>query len=101
MVKIEVDIYANYPKWLSVFEVQSFYDIIEYYLTYEFEEFKVILAYIQWTSLVNKDNVGVKTFSRLGVYEFINISAIDHCIGFIEIDKLFYIVDKEVDNNEW
>ena len=47
MVKIEVDIYANYSKWPSVFEVQSFYGIIEYYLIYEFEESKVILAYIQ------------------------------------------------------
>jgi len=47
MVKIEVDIYTNYSKWLSVFEVQDFYAIVEYYLVYEFEESKVMLAYIQ------------------------------------------------------
>lgn len=100
MVKIEVDIYANYPKRPSIFEIQDFYAIVEYYLTYEFEGFKVMLAYIQWTEPVHEDNVGVKTFRRMGAYEFIDASAIDHCVAFIEIDKLFYIVDKEVDSDE-
>ncbi|PKY53131.1 hypothetical protein RhiirA4_471179 [Rhizophagus irregularis] len=61
---------------------------------------KVMLAYIQWTSPVNEDDVGVKTFRRTGAYEFVDASAIDHCVGFIEIDKLFYIIDKEVDSDE-
>ncbi|CAG8736279.1 2411_t:CDS:2 [Dentiscutata erythropus] len=79
MVKIEVDIYANYPnRPLS----------------------KAMLAYIQWTSPIEEDDVGVKMFKRLGAYAFINASAIDHCIGFIEIGNLFYIVDKEVDNEQ-
>ncbi|CAG8725455.1 2470_t:CDS:1, partial [Scutellospora calospora] len=96
--KIEVDIYANYLNRPSVFEVQDFYAIVEYYLTYEFEGSKAMLAYIQWTSPVEEDNVGVKTFKRLGTYVFIDALAIDHCVGFIEIENLFYIVDKEVDN---
>ncbi|CAG8793500.1 10465_t:CDS:1, partial [Cetraspora pellucida] len=40
IIKIEVDIYVNYSKRLSVFEVQDFYAIVEYYLVYEFEESK-------------------------------------------------------------
>ncbi|CAG8682000.1 13315_t:CDS:1 [Dentiscutata erythropus] len=100
MVKIEVDIYANYPKRPSVFEVQDFYAIVEYYLTYEFEESKAMLAYIQWTSPVEEDNIGLKSFKQLGAYAFIDASAIDHCVGFIEIENLFYIVDKEVDNEQ-
>ena len=47
MVKIEIDIYANFPKQQLVFEVQDFYAIVEYYLTYEFEGSKVMLAYVQ------------------------------------------------------
>ncbi|CAG8571192.1 9608_t:CDS:2 [Dentiscutata erythropus] len=47
MVKIEVDIYVNYLNRLLVFKVQDFYAIVEYYLVYEFEESKVMLAYIQ------------------------------------------------------
>ncbi|CAG8835636.1 20388_t:CDS:10, partial [Gigaspora margarita] len=93
--KIEVDIYANYPKRPSVFKIQDFYAIVEYYLLYEFEESKVMLAYIQWTSFVEEDNVGVKKFNILGSYAFISASTIDHSIGFIEIEKSFYIVDKE------
>ena len=56
--------------------------------------------FIGWTSSVDEDNVGVKSFKRMGAYEFIDASAIDHCVGFIEIDKVFYIVDKEVDSDE-
>ncbi|CAG8843886.1 43581_t:CDS:2, partial [Gigaspora margarita] len=67
-----VDIYANYPKRPLMFKIQDFYAIVEYYLLYEFEESKVMLAYIQWTSSIEEDN-----------------------IGYIEIDKSFYIVDKE------
>ncbi|CAG8727529.1 8692_t:CDS:2, partial [Racocetra persica] len=96
----DVDIYANYPKQLSVFEVQDFYAIVEYYLTYEFEGSKAMLAYIQWMSSVEKDNVGLKSFRRLDAYAFIDASAIDYCVGFIEIANLFYIVDKEVDNEQ-
>ncbi|CAG8490345.1 27706_t:CDS:2 [Dentiscutata erythropus] len=98
--KDEVDIYANYPKRPSVFKLQNFYALVEYYLTYEFEGSKVMLAYIQWTSSVEEDSIGIKKFSRMGSYAFINASAIDNCVGFIEIDKLFYIVDKEVDSDE-
>ncbi|CAG8811041.1 22807_t:CDS:2, partial [Racocetra persica] len=61
---------------------------------------KAMLAYIQWTSSFEKDNVGLKSFRRLGAYAFIDTSAIDHCVGFIEIANLFYIVDKEVDNEQ-
>ncbi|CAG8628549.1 3908_t:CDS:2 [Ambispora gerdemannii] len=64
MIKIEVDIYANYPKRPSVFEVQDFYAIC-------------------------------KDITRFDAHEFIDASAIDHCVDFIEIDRLFYIVDKE------
>ncbi|CAG8472853.1 7004_t:CDS:2 [Scutellospora calospora] len=99
MVKIEVDIYANYPKRPSVFKIQNFYAIVEYYLLYEFEGSKAMLAYIQWTSTVEEDSVGVKKFSRFRSYAFINASAIDRCVGFVEIDRLFYIVDKEADDD--
>ncbi|CAG8720424.1 3665_t:CDS:2, partial [Cetraspora pellucida] len=84
---------------IEVFEVQDFYAIVEYYLVYEFEESKVMLAYIQWTLPVKEDSTSMKTFSQLGLYAFINSSAIDYCVGFIEINKLFYIVDKEIDDD--
>ncbi|CAG8640965.1 13715_t:CDS:2 [Gigaspora margarita] len=45
---------------------------------------KAILAYIQWKSPVEEDDVDVKTFRRLGAYAFIDASAIDHCI---EVDN--------------
>ncbi|CAG8453337.1 19248_t:CDS:10 [Gigaspora rosea] len=98
LVKIEVDIYANYPSRPSVLKIQNFYTFVKYYLLYKFEESKVMLAYIQWTSSIEENNVGVKKYNRLGSYAFISASAIDHSIGFIEIDKSFYIVDKKVNS---
>ncbi|CAG8512944.1 5889_t:CDS:1, partial [Gigaspora margarita] len=41
----------------------NFYAIVEYYLTYKFEESKAMLAYIQWTSPIEEDSIGVKKFS--------------------------------------
>ncbi|CAG8498688.1 17519_t:CDS:2, partial [Cetraspora pellucida] len=96
----DVDIYANYRNRLSVFKIQDFYAVVEYYLLYEFEKSKAMLAYIQWMFPIEEDDVDVKIFKRLEAYAFINVSAIDHCIGFIEIGNLFYIVDKEVDNEQ-
>ncbi|CAG8477861.1 13471_t:CDS:2 [Cetraspora pellucida] len=46
------------------------------------------------------DSTDVKTFSQLGLYALINSSAIDYCVDLIKIDKLFYIVDKEVDDDK-
>ncbi|CAG8570794.1 871_t:CDS:2 [Cetraspora pellucida] len=58
----DVDIYANYRNRLSVFKIQDFYAVVEYYLLYEFEESKAMLAYIQWTSHIEDDDIGVKMF---------------------------------------
>ncbi|PKY60935.1 hypothetical protein RhiirA4_485265 [Rhizophagus irregularis] len=72
----------------------------EFDLNYQEFEYGLEESKEFWTSPVNEDDVGVKTFRRMGAYEFVDASAIDHRVGFIEIDKLFYIVDKEVDIDE-
>ncbi|CAG8442171.1 9978_t:CDS:2 [Cetraspora pellucida] len=60
--------------WLRTVDDSKFYAIVEYYLLYEFEGSKAMLAYIQWTSTIEEDS-------------------------FVEINRLFYIVDKEVDDD--
>ncbi|CAI2166553.1 9987_t:CDS:2 [Funneliformis geosporum] len=61
--KDEIDIYASYPKRPSVFGIRDFYATVEYYLVYNVEGLKTMLAYIQWTEPVN--DVGVNTFRRM------------------------------------
>ena len=96
-VKIEVDIYAQYRNRPSVFEIREFYGNIEYYLLYEFDKKMTMLAKICWTQETNEDIVGVRSFIGFGAYEFIDASAIDHCVGFLKINDIYHIVDKEVE----
>jgi len=92
---MEIDKWINFPKKTPEFISKVFYGNIEYYLTYEFEEKIHMLAYIHWTNKVEEDNMGLLSFLGYGSYEFIDAYAIDHCVGFIKINRIYYIVDKE------
>ncbi len=79
---MEVDKWAAFPKRPSEFILQKFYGDVEYYLTYEFDEKIHMLAYIHWATNIKKDNVELLSFTRYGTHEFIDVFAIDHCVGF-------------------
>ena len=96
---MEVDKWANFLKKPSEFILKMFFGNVEYYLAYEFEEKMHMLAYIHWTNEVKEDNTGLLSFQGYGSHEFIDAYAIDHCVGFIKINQLYYIVDKEFIDN--
>ena len=80
---------------------QNIFGNVKYYLLYEFEQEMHMLAYIQWAANVKEDNVGLLSFLEYGSHEFIDAHAIDRCIGFFKINRIYYIVDKEfMDNHD-
>lgn len=91
---MEVDKWAIFPKKPPEFILQKFYGNVEYYLVYEFDGETYMLAYIQWAKNVKKDNIGLLSFSKYGNYEFIDICAINYCVGFFKVDNTYYIIDK-------
>ncbi|GBC18933.2 uncharacterized protein OCT59_015223 [Rhizophagus irregularis] len=98
LVYLEVDIYSNNQRRTPVFEKRPFYGNIEYYLMYEFNNEKSMLAYINWTASVSTDSVGLKYFTKFAGYDFIDVIAVERCVGFIKVDNKYYIVDKEANN---
>ena len=53
------------------------------------------IAPLHWATNIKEDNVGLLSFSKYGAYEFIDALAIDHCIGFFNLNGINYIVNKE------
>ncbi|CAG8786060.1 15956_t:CDS:1, partial [Cetraspora pellucida] len=76
--------YVNNQKRKPVFETKPFYDNIKYYLTYKFNNKDCMLACINWTTPVIEDSVGTKYFYWFFDYDFIDITTINHCVGFIK-----------------
>ena len=92
---MEVDKWAAFPKRQPEYISKKFYGNVEYYLVYEFDSKTYMLAYIHWAADIEQDNIGLLSFSRYGTYEFIDIYAIDHCVGFFQLGNIYYIIDKE------
>ena len=95
---MEINKYANNRNYESVFETKPFYGNIKYYFAYKLNNKDCMLACINWTSLVIEDLVGIKYFHQFSGYDFIDVTTIDWCIGFIKVDNLYYIIDKEVND---
>ena len=54
-----------------------------------------MLANIRWLNKVNEDMFGITSFIGNGATQFIDIIAIDRCVGFMKIGRKTYIIDKE------
>uniref|UniRef100_U9UE43 Uncharacterized protein n=1 Tax=Rhizophagus irregularis (strain DAOM 181602 / DAOM 197198 / MUCL 43194) TaxID=747089 RepID=U9UE43_RHIID len=50
------------------------------------------------TSQVSEDKYGLKMFKGFGSKQFIDVCVIDRCIGFLKVDNIYYIIDKEVND---
>ena len=93
---MQVDKWASFSKWEPEYVAQKFYGNVEYHLVYDFDGETHMLAYIHWTANIEKDSVGLLSFSRYSSYEFIDAFAIDHCVEFLKLDHTYYVIDKEL-----
>ncbi|GBB88937.1 hypothetical protein RclHR1_15560001 [Rhizophagus clarus] len=95
---MQTDKYAAFPNRESVFEVEEFYCCIEYFMVHNYKEKSIIVAYVQWTQQVLEDEWGTMFFKGYGAKQFIDVCVIDRCVGFLEVENLYYIIDKKVDD---
>ena len=59
-----------------------------------------MLANVTWTNEVTKDALGTTFFINNGSTQFIDVTAIDRCVGFMKLGCKTYIIDKEC-MDEW
>ena len=57
-----------------------------------------LIVFVHWTNQVSENDIELKTFKSFGMKQFIDVCVIDHCVGFLEINNLYYVIDKEVNN---
>ncbi|CAB4378273.1 unnamed protein product [Rhizophagus irregularis] len=58
-------------------------------------EFKIMLVNVTWTNEVNVDSFGTTSFVGDSSTQFIDVTAINRCVGFMKLGRKTYIIDKE------
>ena len=56
---------------------------------------KIMLANVTWTNEVNEDSLGTISFVGDSSTQFIDVTAINRCVGFMKLGCKTYIIDKE------
>jgi hypothetical protein len=59
-----------------------------------------MLANVKWTNEVNEEALGTTFFVGNGSTQFIDVTAICRCVGFMKSGRETYIIDKEC-MEEW
>ena len=59
-----------------------------------------MLANVTWSNEVTKDALGTIYFVGDGSTQFIDVTAIDRCVGFMKLGRKTYVIDKEC-MEEW
>jgi hypothetical protein len=59
-----------------------------------------MLANVTWTKEVSEDALDTTFFIGDGYTQFIDVSTIDRCVGFMKVGRKTYIIDKEC-MEEW
>jgi hypothetical protein len=97
---LEVDKWAHIPSATPEFITRSFYAQVNYFLVYKYMDRKIMLANVKWANEVNEDSLGTTSFVGDGSTQFIDVTAINRCVGFMKLGRKTYIVDKEC-MEEW
>ena len=61
---------------------------------------EIMLANVTWSNEVNEDALGIVFFIGDGSTQFIDVTAIVRCVGFMKLGRKTYIIDKE-SMEEW
>ncbi|CAB5200844.1 unnamed protein product [Rhizophagus irregularis] len=86
----------NYCVAVIISEDKELFGEIIFYLVHKHLGESRMLAYIHWSNKIINDQLGIKYFQgKSSKYGFIDISDIDRCVGFIELNNKIYIFDKE------
>ncbi|CAG8704401.1 23008_t:CDS:2, partial [Gigaspora rosea] len=91
---------AAFKNRLPEFEIQEFYGRVEYFFVHQFNGNTHMMAFIQWTQEINKDEYGLKSFRKFGIKQFMDVRVIDRCVEFFECNNILFIIDKKVDDSD-
>lgn len=93
---MEVDRWAHIRSATPEFVTKTFYAQVNYFLVYKHKDQEKMLANVKWTSDVSEDAFGTSFFvGNDGSTQFIDVTAIGRCVGFMKLDRKTYIIDKE------
>jgi hypothetical protein len=93
---MEVDKLAHRPNATPEFITKTFYAQVNYFFVYKYKDQEKMLANVKWTNNVNEDALGITFFvGDEGSTQFIDVTAIDRCVGFMRLGRKTYIIDKE------
>ncbi|CAG8682702.1 46280_t:CDS:10 [Gigaspora margarita] len=81
-VLYELEVNIAKPREAKKYELQQF-----------FEKYQ-LLAYIHNARNARKGLYGIYSFEEFGDYEFVDVSMVQKCVGFMKVGKCFYIIDK-------
>ena len=93
---MEIDKWAHIPSATPEFIIKTFYVQVNYFLIYKYKNQEKMLANVKWTSEVNEDTLGTNFFINGDSFtQFIDVTAIDRCVGFMKLGHKTYIINKE------
>lgn len=91
---------AHKQNAIPEFIEKNFYAQVNYFFVYKFMSQERMVANVTWTNKVNEDALGTVFFTGDGSTQFIDVTAIDRCVGFMKLGRKTYIIDKE-SMKEW
>ncbi|CAG8686113.1 15822_t:CDS:2, partial [Dentiscutata heterogama] len=93
-VLYELEVNIAKPKNPEKYELRQFFGQVQYYFYYVFCGKYQLLAYIHNVRNVQKGSYGLCNFEEFGNYEFIDVSMIRRCVGFLKLGRHSYVIDK-------
>ncbi|CAI2164146.1 5319_t:CDS:2 [Funneliformis geosporum] len=94
--KLLVDKNAHLPSAPFDFEEREFYGQVLYYFVHEFNEQLSMLAFVNWIQSPEILGNNIQFFHNFGETSVISITAIDRCVGFLEVAaNKHIIIDRE------
>ncbi|CAG8836239.1 14156_t:CDS:2, partial [Cetraspora pellucida] len=93
-IMYELEINISKPKNTQKYKLQQFFGRVHYYFHYVFHGRYQLLAYIHNAKNVQKGLYDLYSFEEFGDYEFVDVSRIQRCVGFLRVGKSYYVIDK-------
>ncbi|CAG8713720.1 19088_t:CDS:2, partial [Cetraspora pellucida] len=93
-IMYELEINVSKLKNTEKYEVHLFFGRVHFYFHYVFHGKYQLLAYIHNAKNVRKGLYGLCSFEEFGDYEFVDVSRVQRCVGFLKVGKCFYVIDK-------
>ncbi|CAG8677538.1 6141_t:CDS:2, partial [Dentiscutata heterogama] len=82
-------------KHTKKYELQQYFGYVHFYFYYVYDGKYQLFAYIHNAKNVRKGLYNLYSFEEFGDYEFVDVSMIQRCVGFLKVGNYFYIIDKK------